>query len=177
MGAMAKAIDNIPLAGGDEWTVDEAFQYLTRAKRKPSDEAIYELTQSLLAGKLRACVSHFVDGTLKTSGMVAATYWRNLALNVVEGRAVVAPLYFGLDPGSYRYTVSASDVRELWPTEKLSTKELLDKETQRREALGERWRSITKLSRSMQQEPNLQHLDPRTIEKRDWDLFSRLSNK
>jgi hypothetical protein len=111
---MAKATNQYTTAQ-DVWTVDDAFRYLTRVISKQDDLAIYELTESLLAGRLRMTAGHFVDGALKSEGIVRATFWRDLTLHVTEGKAEVRPLRAALEPGEYHYTLSARDVRMLWP--------------------------------------------------------------
>ena len=98
---MAKAASN-PTPATDIWSVDDAFRYLARVVIcKQDDLAIYALTDKLLQGRLRMDVRHFVDGALKSEGIVPAIFWRDhLALRVVEGRAEVKPLK-SLDPGEY----------------------------------------------------------------------------
>ena len=160
---MAKdAHDHIP--DSDVWAVDHAFRYLTRTTGKRADLAVYELTESLLAGRLSATAHHFVGGVLEGVGVVPATFWRDhLALHVVNGRAEVRPLR-ALDEGEYQYTLSSRDVGLLWPLETQSPKSLIEAEVKRRVVAGERWDFITKLSLSLNAVDGLRPLNPRTIE-------------
>jgi hypothetical protein len=88
---------------------------LTRAVGKHYDLALYELTESLLAGRLQMHVEHFVAGELKGNGIVRPSWWRSeLALEIVEGRVVVLPLK-AFVPGEFKYTLREFDVRLLWP--------------------------------------------------------------
>jgi hypothetical protein len=97
---------------------------------------------SLLAGRLRMTARHVVDGALKSEGIVPAIFWRDrLAVHVVEGRAEVTPLK-SLDPGEYEYTLSARDIRMLWPAQGAdrrpkSTKEWLTDEVARRRVVND----------------------------------------
>jgi hypothetical protein len=114
MDPMAKAANQYTTAE-DVWTVDDAFRYLTRVIGKQDNLAIYELTENLLAGRLRINAEHFADGRLRGAGTVPATFWRDhLTLHVVEGRAEVRPLR-ALERGENHYTLSARDIRVLWP--------------------------------------------------------------
>jgi hypothetical protein len=118
MDPMAKAINQYTTTE-DGWPVDDTFRYLTRVIiGNHEDRAIYELTESLLAGRLRMSVRHVVDGALKSKGIVPAIFWRgDLVLRITkEGRAEVMPLK-SLDPGEYEYTLSARDIRMLWPAQ------------------------------------------------------------
>ena len=145
---MAEATDNHTPAG-DEWTVDDAFRYLTRDIGKQDDLAIYQLTESLLAGRLRMSAKRFVDGVLNSAGVVPTTFWRDhLTLEIVEGRAEVRPLK-ALERGDYHYTLSPRDVRHLSDVETQSSKALITAEVDRRIEAGEQWDLITKFSESL----------------------------
>jgi hypothetical protein len=142
---MVKATSN-PKPATDVWSVDDAFRYLARAIGMQDGVAIYELTDKLLAERLRMNVKRFVDGALRSEGFVPATFWRDhLALHVVEGRAEVRPLK-ALEQGEYEYSLSARDVRLIWgePTRvpnaaarQLTAKEWIPDETRRMKAAGE----------------------------------------
>jgi hypothetical protein len=114
---MAKAgSKHTPPQGADEYTIDDAFQYLTRVAGLQDNLAIYELTEALLAGRLAATCRHFVDGRLSGQGEVKPYFWRaDLTLEVAEGRARVLPLR-ALESGEYGYRLPAKTVRMLWPS-------------------------------------------------------------
>lgn len=96
-----------------EWAIDEAFRYLTRVIGRQDDLAIYELTEGLLAGRLQMKVEHFVDGTLKGTGVVPASWWRGqLVLHAAEGQIEVRPLV-ALESGEYQYALLGVEL--LWP--------------------------------------------------------------
>ena len=172
---MAKATDNHTLAD-EEWTLDDAFRYLKCVLGKPEDQALYELTERLLAGRLRMNANRFVGGVLSGTRTVPATFWRDhLALHVVEGAAEVRPLK-ALAEGDYQYTLPARAVRLSWPRETRSPKSLIEEEVRRRVAAGERWDSITKFSQTLHEWMKTvsdKPLAPRTIENRlrEWGLW------
>jgi hypothetical protein len=176
MRAVAEASDDHTPAG-DEWTIDDAVRYLTRTTGKPGDQqAVYELTEKLLAGRLSITAKHFVDGACKGTGVVPATFWRDhLALHVVDGRAQVRPLK-ALERGDYHYTLSSQDVRLLWPLEAPSNKKLIEDEVGRRAETGEQYANSTELARSLHEwmkTVSARPLEVGTIVNglRDWGLW------
>jgi hypothetical protein len=169
--------DHIPV--GDGWTVEDAFRHLTQALGKPDDQAVYELTEKLLAGRLSITARRFVEGVDEDAGVVPATFWRDhLTLHVVDGRAQVRPLK-ALQRGDYHYTLSAHAVRLLWPLKALSNKELIKTEVGRRAEAGEKYATPTMLAESLHEWMKTVTSRPyavRTIVNRlhDWDLWQPL---
>jgi hypothetical protein len=112
-----------PPQGADEYTIDDAFQYLTRVVGIQDNLAIYELTEAFLAGRLAATCRHFVDGKLSGQGVVRSDFWRDyLALELAEGQARVKPLK-ALELGEYEYLLPLRIVRILWPSGSVPSKE------------------------------------------------------
>jgi hypothetical protein len=108
-----------------EWTVDEAFRYLTRRIGPPS--AIFALNQAALSGRLQVTCRHFiiVNGkrVLKKEAIVRPDLWRDLLkFAFVDGRVQVKPTRIGLEPGEYEYTLPAQAVRELLRTSPAASK-------------------------------------------------------
>jgi hypothetical protein len=106
--------------GAEEWTVDGAFQYLTRVVSLPDNRAVDELTETVLNGRLPMTCRRFVivDGkrVLDGAGVVRPDFWRDhLTLFLADGQARVRPLK-ALDPGEYEYSLPAQIVREIWRT-------------------------------------------------------------
>jgi len=111
-----KAISN-----GAGKTIDSAFQHVMRRSGWSADEAVYRLSEALLAGRARATCYHFVDGELQASGPVRPDFWRDhLALHLVDGHAEV-PALKALAPGVWEYRLPAQAVEaltEIKPTAK-----------------------------------------------------------
>jgi hypothetical protein len=113
----------------DEWTVDDAFRYLTRAICRRDDHAIYDLTEKVLTGELPITASRFVNGTLISTGTVPAPFWREyFVLHVIKGKAevrAIKALEWKWD--EYRFTLSSRDIKLFWPppeiTEEVKTVE------------------------------------------------------
>jgi hypothetical protein len=113
-----------PIPAADEWTADDAFRHLTRVAkdRRPADQAIYELTESLLAGRVQAIRRYFVDGAPANIVPIPASLWRHrLVLNVDnEGRLVVLErppsgvLGGGVSQTASGVFLSARDVECIW---------------------------------------------------------------
>jgi hypothetical protein len=120
--AKAKPESTSPPAG-DEWSIDDAFQYLTHTVGLPPGSAIGTLRRELQDGaKLTATCQGFVNGKLVSTGEVKASFWvHTLNIELAEGRAMVVPIA-AVDPTyEYRYTLPANAVRALQPRKKQST--------------------------------------------------------
>jgi hypothetical protein len=137
----------------DEWSVDDAFHHLTRIaeKRLPTEQAIYELHESLCAGRVPAIRKFFVDGGPPNIVPIKASLWRHwLILDVVDGRLVVLQrppsgvLGGGVNMIASGVFLSARTVRELWrprptisPRQCLNTKTWLKTAVERRHTVGD----------------------------------------
>jgi hypothetical protein len=108
----------------EEWTVAEAFRYLTRAGGPRP--AIFALNQAALSGRLQVTCRHFIvdngKRVLKGKGIVRPSFWRDhVTFELVNGRAQVRALK-ALDPGEYEYTLPAQAVQELLRTSPAASK-------------------------------------------------------
>jgi hypothetical protein len=130
---MAKATRDIQ---ADDWSVDDAFLYLTDTVAFHADRALFELNQSFARGDLCLHYRHTDSAGLGQEGDVPSTSWtqgmlrvgrdfnRNQAdwatgkvTNNNDGRAFVEICVAEKrEPGSsYALTVSAQAVQILWP--------------------------------------------------------------
>ena len=48
-----------------DWKIDEAFRYLTRDIGLQGDFALYQMQESILAGRLPVKVTHALDGAVQ----------------------------------------------------------------------------------------------------------------
>jgi hypothetical protein len=81
------------------------------------DLALYQMQESILAGRLPVKVTHTLDGAVQgeSKSTVKPSFWRRyFVLDVIEGRARVVPIG-ALVAGEFVYTVAERDVRRLWP--------------------------------------------------------------
>jgi hypothetical protein len=152
MDAVAMA-NNHYIPADDEWTADDAFHHLTRIaeKRQPAEQAIYDLHESLCAGRVPAIRKFFVDGAPPNIVPIRASLWRHqLDLVIVEGRLVVLQrppsgvLGGGVNVIASDVFLSARTVKELWPPlptisprQCLNTKTWLRAAVERRRAAGD----------------------------------------
>jgi hypothetical protein len=89
------------------WTINEAFDYLTKEVDLQDYIAVREMNEQICAGYLAMKVNgHSPPPTLWVDG--------TLVLRLVGGRPVVV-VTRPLDPGPYLYTVAPDDMRRLWP--------------------------------------------------------------
>jgi hypothetical protein len=124
----------------DAQTVDDAYQYLTRAVGWQDDLAIYELNEKFTQGRLRLHFRRTDVAGAGQQGYVPSVSWHSRQLSVArdcsrdetrgpvewatgrrtannDGRALVQ-MHVSEDPGhTYDLTVSARRVRMLWPTQ------------------------------------------------------------
>jgi hypothetical protein len=134
----------------DEWTLDEAFQYLTQVVGLESNLAIGRLNEGLLNGRPLVRCQHFIKGKLIEQEDVRPDFWRDhLTLMLKDGHAHVRVLK-GLEPGDYRYLLSPQIVQMLWPSN-----------------------PNEKQSRPVQRQPNARrrHGAPGAKPKFDWDAM------
>src|SRR5262245_37211440 len=90
--AVSKHTPSLPPIAEEQWTVDDAFQYLTRVVCFPNNLAIRELKGTLLDGRLPMTCRHFVNvgdkPVLTGSGIVRHDFWGDhLTLRLIDGHA------------------------------------------------------------------------------------------
>jgi hypothetical protein len=121
---MAKANpEHTSPSGADEWTLDDAFRYLTRVVGVQDSLAIYKLNEALLSGQLPATCRHLRDDEPPSEGVVRPDFWRDhLTVALADERAQVRALK-ALQIGEYTYSVSSQVVRMIWPPSSVSSKE------------------------------------------------------
>lgn len=97
------AADNIQT----DWTVDEAFCYLTETVGLRDYDAIHQMTERIRSGRLSVRVNgNSPPPTLWVMGQLVLTI-------DTDGRAQVTPTV-GMEPWPRVFTVTAEQVRRLW---------------------------------------------------------------
>jgi hypothetical protein len=94
----------------DECTLDDLWAYLRLTLSLAEQKARTDLLAVIRSGDLPVRCSGNGNDSIMDPG-----YWEHLTLGIDQGRLVVRPLRFALDPGEYRYTVSWRTVRKIWP--------------------------------------------------------------
>jgi hypothetical protein len=105
------------ISSDDVWTVDRAFQYLTKVVTLEDGLARYQLTEKLRADELRAT-------TLEGVTVPASAWDQQFSLVIVDGHVVVRRSVSGLIGGGQfvpcelNLMLPAKTVRQLWPLPK-----------------------------------------------------------
>jgi hypothetical protein len=121
------------------WSLDEAFRYLTRSCRLSDRDALYEMEQ------LRVEVQKYVDGKPESDPLYRHKDFR---LFIHDRRWVVLE---GLEGSDARCKVAEQDVRAApsvvqSPQESLKSKDWLEREVERQKKLGDIPDTITEFS-------------------------------